>query len=110
MESDTPLEKYLPVEVNPSEADGALYIKWQDGHSGVLPYPFLRGACPCAVCKGHHGPVTIAEVVLKEGVFLVDVLPQGSYALRLLWSDTHQTGIYTYGYLRTLCRCKKCTG
>ena len=107
MEQGTP-DKYTPLEVDPSEEDGALYVRWRDGHLGVLPYPFLRSACPCAVCKGGHGTVDIARVRPMEGVFLVDMLTQGNYALRLLWSDAHQTGIYSYHYLRTICRCDQC--
>lgn len=73
----------------------------------VFPLRFLRKHCPCAGCKGerdllgrtllpvlkttHDGPIT------ATGGELV-----GNYALRISWSDGHDTGIYSWKYLRQL--------
>ena len=108
MTSSSPSQRPVPQEIRLSEEEGTLYIRWQDGHQGVYPFNHLRGACPCATCKGHHREIDLAQVVPKEGVFLVDYQTQGHYALRFLWSDTHETGIYTYQFLRSLCRCEQC--
>jgi DUF971 family protein len=41
---------------------------------------------------------------------VIDWMPVGNYAVRLLWSDAHETGIYNYDYLRAICRCNECRG
>ena len=99
---------HAPEEIRLAEGTNILAIRWDDGHESPYPFSYLRGACPCAGCKGHHRKVDIASIQPKEGVFLVDYETQGRYALRLLWSDAHQTGIYTYDYLRAICRCGEC--
>ncbi|MBI4340178.1 MAG: DUF971 domain-containing protein [Chloroflexi bacterium] len=98
----------IPKEVRIAKGGDALVVLWQDGHQEVVPFAFLRGACPCATCKGSHRQIDLSRVVPKPGVSLVDYETLGRYALRLLWSDAHQTGIYTYTYLRSLCRCPEC--
>jgi DUF971 family protein len=65
----------------------------------------LRGWCPCAGCQGHSGrrnfiAVTEAELVGVEGV--------GRYAVRFLWADGHETGMYPYDYLRELAEVSEC--
>ena len=65
----------------------------------------IRGWCPCAACQGHEGtrnfvPVTEAQLVGVEGV--------GRYAVRLIWADGHETGMYPYDYLRELAEAPEC--
>ena len=106
--TETGRQGVTPVEVIVPDQGDALYIAWSDGHRGVYPWDFLRGACPCAVCKGSHKPVDISKVKPAEGVELMDYLPVGAYAFRLMFSDAHDTGIYSFEYLRALCRCAEC--
>jgi DUF971 family protein len=80
-------------------------IDWADGHRGVYPHELLRGFCPCANCQGHGGPI---EFVEGGDLELTDIQPVGNYALRLVWRDGHQTGIYSHGFLRRLCACSSC--
>lgn len=98
----------VPRAVRRNDEEEALVVEWQDGHLERLPFAYLRGACPCAACKGDHRQRDIRTVTPKPGVFLVEHQPQGRYAIRLLWSDAHYTGIYTYDYLRALCPCEIC--
>jgi DUF971 family protein len=86
----------------------ALRLTWSDGHVGELPYDYLRGWCPCAGCQGHglnltHRPP--AAPVTPESI-----QPVGRYALSILWSDGHGTGIYRFDFLRRLCPCAACGG
>ncbi|MBI4201698.1 MAG: DUF971 domain-containing protein [Chloroflexi bacterium] len=97
-----------PRRLSTPEGEDALVIEWQDDHLERLPFDYLRGACPCVTCKGSHREVDISRIIPKPGVFLVEYQNQGRYALRLLWSDAHYTGIYTYTYLRSLCPCAEC--
>ena len=80
-------------------------IDWTDGVTSLLPHRVLRGFCPCAVCQGHHGPVTWVEGtdgLGEEAFVLAHVEASGQYALRLGWADGHGTGIYSFAYLRRL--------
>ena len=61
---------------------------------------FARGWCPCAVCQGHGGERHFIQV---ENPQLVSVGVVGNYALNPRWSDGHETGIYSFQYLRDLC-------
>ncbi len=48
--------------------------------------------------------------VIKPGQYeLRSVQPVGNYALQMKWGDGHQTGIYTYDYLRQICECSECS-
>jgi DUF971 family protein len=80
-------------------------IDWADGHRSVLPHAILRGFCPCASCQGHQGPIRFQEGGDLE---LVDLEEVGNYALRLVWGDGHDTGLYSFRYLRELCACPEC--
>jgi DUF971 family protein len=73
-------------------------ITWSDGATCVYPNEILRGYCPCARCQGHGG-----EITFVPGNSELRGLEQvGNYALKLVWGDGHDTGIYTFDYLRRL--------
>lgn len=88
-----------------------LAIDWQDGHISFYPLTHLRRACPCAGCKGEslfkpllpRRPPKVAEDIRA-----LKVEPVGRYAIRIYWSDGHNTGFYRYEYLRKLCPCVEC--
>ena len=98
-----------PTDINFSSESKCLTMSWGNNHNGVISYQFLRGACPCTHCKGSHTPSVIDEIIPVLGVELLDILPLGNYAIRILWDDGHHTGIYTYDYLKRLCMCVDCT-
>ena len=80
-----------------------LGIRWKDGHQSRLSVRLLRLKCPCAKCVDEM----TGKLLLKEGQVPADVRPMkietvGHYALRFRWSDGHDTGIYTFEFLRTL--------
>jgi DUF971 family protein len=76
-------------------------VDWADGHTSRLTFEYLRVECPCAECKGHT-PDQAQVITGKEDVRIVDVAPVGNYAVQLHFSDGHNTGIFTWGYLRML--------
>lgn len=80
-------------------------IDWADGHRSVYPNDWLRGYCPCAGCQGHN-----PEIVFVAGgnSVLEDIEEVGNYGLSFRWGDGHETGIYTFRYLRSLCACPVC--
>jgi DUF971 family protein len=76
-------------------------ITWEDGRSDIYPAVFLRTKCPCAVCRetpGHPPPQPISP----HPVAIVSAHPIGRYALQFVFSDGHDTGIFSFEYLRNL--------
>lgn len=82
-------------------------IEWGDGHRGVYPHEILRGYCPCAGCQGHSGTIKFIEPSPSQ-LELDAISPVGNYGLSLKWFDGHDSGIYSYTYLRALCHCDQC--
>lgn len=95
------MEDVYPTEVNLKESEGLLQVTWDDGHVSAYPLGYLRGWCPCAVCQGHFQ----SEMKFVEGQDerLSDVVGVGNYAMKLVWADGHDTGIYSFDYLRRMC-------
>ena len=95
--------------------EGAFQIDWGDGHHTALPLALLRAQCPCASCREQRNappdPFRVLSASEAAAVpMLVDIEPVGRYGLRLVWFDGHNTGIFTYEYLRNLCPCPECVG
>jgi len=63
---------------------------------------YLRVYSPSAEVKGH-GPGDETLQVNKENVSIINIEAQGNYAIKLIYSDGHDSGIYTWEYLRELC-------
>ena len=88
---------------------GVLGIEWSDNHHGVYPIRFLRLQCPCAACTDEWtGERKVKSDDVPMFIMLKDVEPVGHYALRLVWSDGHDTGLYSFTRLRQLCQCRIC--
>lgn len=101
MATETPQE----VSLNAT----GISILWDDGHNGYFNHRFLRGNCPCAVCVNEiTGQRIIGVNEVPENVKALDLEVVGRYALRFLWSDAHDTGIYPFVLLRKLCQCQLC--
>jgi len=94
-----------PTEIRHLHEQGAVRITWSDGHVGEYEYAYLRGWCPCAVCQGHGGQRTFLSFPRAQ---LAGIQAVGNYAVSLSWQDGHDTGIYSYPYLRQLCPCPQC--
>jgi DUF971 family protein len=89
-----------------------LLIVWDDGHQSIIPLRLLRDSCPCAGCRGE----TILLKTFKPEIQpelpgkyeLKGAEPVGNYALQFTWGDGHDTGIYTWEILRSLCSPDEC--
>jgi DUF971 family protein len=93
--------------------EGALQIEWGDGHHSAIPLALLRAKCPCATCReAREAPPDPFRVLSASEAAavpdLTDIEPVGRYGIRPVWMDGHNTGIYTYDYLRSLCPCPEC--
>jgi DUF971 family protein len=99
--------KYEPATMR--ILDEGLEVRWKDGHYTVLPNRYLRGNCGCAHCvdeMSHERVTGVTEV--DSDVRVEDSIKVGQYAVQLLFSDLHATGIYTFSMLRHLCPCAEC--
>jgi len=101
-----------PVKVK-KEKEDILSITWDDLAVTEYSLKKLRDECPCAGCQGETILFKTYEPV-KTGIDLPgkyelkSITPIGNYALQLVWGDGHDTGIYSWEYLRTLgngCNC-----
>jgi ATP-binding protein involved in chromosome partitioning len=96
----------LPVPIAIHRTDEAITITWEEGHVGVYPARDLRLACPCAVCKEEMtGRALLDPATLPEDIAPLKVELVGAYAIKIVWSDGHDTGIYTYEHLLSMCPC-----
>ncbi len=93
----------FPESLELIDDDSVLQIVWDDGQTSRHRLDALRAACSCAVCKGHH-PSQSKNLKPEQfqGVRITDIAPVGRYAYHIVWSDGHETGIYTLKMLREM--------
>jgi DUF971 family protein len=90
-----------PEAIDLTDEGGAVRIRWPEGREVTVPAKRLRECCPCASCveegTGRRllDPSTVPAFIRAE-----QVLPVGSYAIQIHWSDGHSTGLYTWETLR----------
>lgn len=89
----------IPRLIVPIEEDRLLQILWDDDQCARYPFEFLRGWCPCAACQGHGAE---RHFVAVQNPCLASINMVGNYALNPRWTDGHETGIYSFEYLREL--------
>jgi DUF971 family protein len=91
---------------NVQQIGNELAIQWNDGAESYLGLQFLRRACPCAACGGEPdvlGNIMRPRVSYSDNSFdLVGFEIVGGYAIQPRWGDGHDTGIYSFQYLRRL--------
>jgi DUF971 family protein len=85
-----------------------LAIQWNDGLETYCDLEFLRRACPCAACGGEPdvmGNLSRPEVSYTTESFELEAFHLvGGYAVQPRWRDGHETGLYSFQYLRRLAR------
>lgn len=92
-----------PVELRLHQASRQLEVVFDDGVRGMLPCEFLRVYSPSAEVRGHGAGQEVLQVG-KEAVNIVAIDPVGNYAVKLEFSDGHNTGLYSWDYLYDLTR------
>lgn len=89
-----------PSKIHLHKASRELELGYEDGNVR-LSCEFLRVHSPSAEVKGH-GPGQEVLQVGKKNVAITDIKPVGHYALQLIFDDGHDSGIYSWTYLREL--------
>jgi DUF971 family protein len=90
-----------PVEIKLHQKSRVLEISFDDGKSYRLSCEYLRVYSPSAEVRGH-GP---GQEIVQEGkkdVEIAAIEPIGNYAVKLVFSDGHDTGLYSWDYLYSL--------
>ncbi|MBM3321310.1 MAG: DUF971 domain-containing protein [Candidatus Eisenbacteria bacterium] len=91
-----------PVSIEKA-GEETLRIVWEDGAVSDFNVAALRRACPCAGCVDEwSGKRKLDPLSVLESVRPIRIEPVGRYAIRIIWSDHHDTGIYSFTYLRSL--------
>ena len=98
------MQQFQPTRIERSST--SLKIEWKDSYQSELSYRLLRQKCPCARCDAMRLGKDPFQILPSDDFFqnlsLADIQRVGRYAVRLVWSDGHRTGIYTFEFLREL--------
>jgi DUF971 family protein len=95
---DTP----IPTEIKLHQKSRILELAFDNGDRFELTYEFLRVFTPSAEAVGH-GPGQEKLQIGKRDVEIVSIEPVGNYAIKPLFSDGHDSGLYSWDVLHTLC-------
>lgn len=105
--SDVP----IPYVIRRESEQRRIAIQWDElgRHVGTYECRALRLACPCALCVDEaSGRPTLDPVTVPEDVRASEIRLIGGYAVKFVWSDGHDIGIYPYEHLLKLCPCPRC--
>ncbi|HEY4105103.1 MAG TPA: DUF971 domain-containing protein [Polyangiaceae bacterium] len=91
--------RFRPTAIKAPHGARTFEVTWADGETMAFPHELLRGYCPCAGCQGHSGEIRFQEGGNEE---LREIERVGNYALSFTWGDSHNSGIYSFRYLREL--------
>ena len=90
-----------PTNINLHQKSRVLEVEFEDGQSFQLPCEYLRVYSPSAEVTGHMPGQEVLQTG-KEDVNILEIVPQGHYAVKLVFDDRHDTGLYTWEYLYDL--------
>ncbi len=92
-----------PTDIKLHQASRLLEISFDDNTTCMLSCEFLRVYSPSAEVRGHGAGQEVLQVG-KEEVNIVGIEPVGHYAVKLVFSDGHDTGLYSWDYLYDLAK------
>ena len=90
-----------PTELSLDKDKRILTVSFDDGKSFTIPAELLRVLSPSAEVQGHS-PEQRVTVAGKRNVGIARLEPVGNYAVRIMFTDGHDTGLYVWEYLREL--------
>ncbi|GBF30525.1 hypothetical protein MnTg04_00466 [bacterium MnTg04] len=93
-------QKLQPTDLRLLKRSRVLEVSFNNGETFALPFEYLRCFSPSAEVRGHGGPMQL--VTGKEDVGITAIEPIGQYAVRLVFDDGHDTGLYSWDVLYEL--------
>ncbi len=92
-----------PQNIRVHKEDRILELVWSEDEVSRLPFRTVRQSCRCAACINEftHEQILDPESV-SETIHPQDVTLTGNYALKILWSDSHDSGLFTWDHLRSI--------
>jgi DUF971 family protein len=93
-----------PLQLTLRKPRRVLEVAFDDGSTFELGFEYLRVSSPSAEVQGHGGGESMPPVLGKEDVGILRIEPVGQYAVRLVFDDGHDSGLYTWKYLYELGR------
>jgi DUF971 family protein len=95
---------HVPTDLRAVRVEHILSISWSDGECR-LPFAYLRRQCACAQCVNEWtGQQILDPSSVPDDITILKMDLVGSYAVRVEWSDGHNSGLYTWDRLRELCQ------
>lgn len=101
------LAQKTPTHIDIDLKQGEVRISWADGYHSTYPLDYIRKICPCASCnelRRNQDPLRLLtpNQVVTKGELRAErpVEMVGNYALQFFWADGHNTGIYSFEFLR----------
>ena len=91
----------IPTEIKLHQVSRKMEIAFNNGTRFELPYEFLRVYSPSAEVRGH-GPGQEVLQIGKKNIEITQLEPVGAYAVQPVFSDGHDTGLYSWDYLYSL--------
>ena len=92
----------IPKNIVVHQQSKVLELSYEDGNSYRLPFELLSVLSPSAEVQGH-GPGQETLQTGKREVLIANIEPVGHYAVKPSFSDGHESGLYSWDYLRFLC-------
>ena len=93
--------EHWPVEIRLKKAEKILEVDFDDGARFRYPAEYLRVESPSAEVQGH-GPSQKQTIAGRKHVGIMSLEPVGNYAIRIVFDDLHDTGIFSWAYLYEL--------
>jgi len=103
--TSTPGAATTPTDIELDSQGQRLRFVWADGRRSDFGWEYLRWRCPCATCSGEGefpGVLKDKTSLRPEETAMTDVELVGRYAVKPVWRDGHDTGIFTFRTLRAL--------
>ncbi len=100
-----------PSDIKAKTQDHQLMVTWEADHRASYDFKYLRCHCACAGCVDERTGVRTLDIdAVSEDIQINNMSLVGNYAVQFLWSDGHDTGIYSWDCLRKICPCESCGG
>ena len=113
----SPPRRWPPWTRQATAEPGYICISWPDGTSSRIENRAVRLSCKCANCVDEFtGKPLLDPTTVPDDIEAIEIAPLGHYAVSIVWSDGHASGIFSWNHLEKVAGncgggcadCKKC--